>query len=136
MGKTAGEMVAEAKARVESLDPMTVVEEIRQGAVLVDLREQHELNDKGRIAGSVHIPRGMLEFLADPANLHHHKVLDPRKRIILYCATGNRSSLAAVTLQDMGYTHVTHLAGGIAAWARQGLPVEKSRQELSIMSCQ
>jgi rhodanese-related sulfurtransferase len=135
MDKTAGEMVAEAKARVENLDPMTVEEEIRSGAVLIDLREQHELNDKGRIAGSVHIPRGMLEFLADPTSPHHHKVLDPRKRIILYCASGNRSSLAAATLQDMGYTHVAHLAGGITAWARQGLPVDKSRHDLNIMSC-
>lgn len=135
MGKTASEMVYEAKARVGNLDPMAVAEEIRQGALLVDLREQHELNDKGRIAGSVHIPRGMLEFLADPTNPHHHKVLDPQKRVILYCATGNRSPLAAATLQDMGYTRVAHLAGGISAWAEQGLPVDKSRPELCMISC-
>jgi rhodanese-related sulfurtransferase len=135
MGKTASEMVAEAKARVENLDPMAVAEEIRRGAVLVDLREQHELNDKGHIAGSVHIPRGMLEFLADPTNPNHQKVLDPRKRVILYCATGNRSPLAAATLQDLGYAHVAHLAGGIAAWTEQGLPVDKSRQELCMISC-
>lgn len=125
MGKTASEMVAEANARVETLDPMAVAEEMRQGALLVDLREKHEIDDKGRITGSVHIPRGILEFLADPTSPHHHKALDPSKRVILYCAVANRSPLAAVTLQDMGYKNVAHLGGGIAAWAEQGLPVEK-----------
>jgi rhodanese-related sulfurtransferase len=77
----------------------------------------------------------MLEFLADPTNPNHQKVLDPRKRVILYCATGNRSPLAAATLQDLGYARVAHLAGGIAAWAKQGLPVDKSRQKLCMISC-
>jgi hypothetical protein len=75
--KTASEMVAEANARVETLDPMVVAEEMRQGALLVDLPEKQEIDDKGRIAGSVHIPRGILEFLADPTSPHHHKALDP-----------------------------------------------------------
>lgn len=124
MAKTAKDMVAQAKAKVENLDPATVADEQQQGAVLVDLRDTSEIAATGRIPGSVHIPRGMLEFRADTTSPYHDEALDPGKRVILQCASGGRSALAAVTLQEMGYSNVAHLDGGFTAWAEQGRPVE------------
>lgn len=126
MAKSAGELVGEAKAKVRGLSPAEVAGELERGdAVLVDLREGPELEASGRIAGSVHVPRGMLEFRADPTSTYHDEVLDPGRRVILHCASGGRSALAAATLQDMGYGDVAHLDGGITRWAEEGRPVEQ-----------
>lgn len=125
MAKTASELVAEAKGRVENLGPDEVEAEMAGGdAILVDLREPEELEASGRIPGAVHVPRGMLEFRADPTSTYHQEPLDPSKRIILQCATGGRSALAVETLQALGYTDVAHLDGGITAWKEAGKPVE------------
>ena len=124
MKKHAADLVSEAKAQVENLDADAVEAELAGGdAVLVDIREAAELGSAGRIAGSIHVPRGMLEFNADPASPYHHKDLDPSARVILHCASGGRSALAAATLQEMGYERVAHLDGGIAAWKEAGKPV-------------
>lgn len=124
MTKQASELVAAAKAKVENLGPDAVEAELASGdAVLVDLREGEELAS-GRIPGSVHIPRGMLEFRADPTSPYHQAPLDPDARVILHCASGGRSALAAATLQEMGYERVAHLDGGITAWKDAGKPVE------------
>lgn len=121
MKKAAADMVAEAKANVENVEPDAVEREVRSGdAVLVDLRDTPELEADGRIPGSVHVPRGMLEFRADPASPYHEGSLDPSKRIILHCASGGRSALAAQTLKDMGYEDVAHMDGGIKAWKDAG----------------
>jgi rhodanese-related sulfurtransferase len=84
--------------------------------VIVDVRDANERERDGAIPGSVHAPRGMLEFHADPECPAHIPALDPTKRLILYCGTGGRSALAAKTLQDMGFEDVTSLAGGFDAW--------------------
>ena len=70
--------------------------------------------------GAVHVPRGMLEFHADPASPYHLDALDPERRTILYCASGGRSALAAETLQRMGYCNVAHVDGGYKAWQAMG----------------
>lgn len=125
MKKQASDLVAEAKARVENLDPDAVETELENGdAVLVDLRDAPELEEHGRIPGSVHVPRGMLEFRADTTSPYHQPPLDPTKRVILHCASGGRSALAARTLQEMGYEHVAHLDGGINAWKEAGKATE------------
>lgn len=124
MTKSASDLVAEAKAQVENLDADAVESEVGAGtAVLVDLREAEELDANGRIPGSVHVPRGMLEFRADPTSPYHQEPLDPSKRIILHCASGGRSALGAATLQAMGYRDVAHLEGGFTAWKVAGKPV-------------
>ena len=115
---TISERVAEAKGKIENLTPEQVAEEIESGAVLVDLREPSEIDDSGTIEGAVHAPRGMLEFYADPTNPYHREEFDPSRRTILYCASGGRSALGAVALQDLGYTDVAHLDGGIKAWTQ------------------
>jgi rhodanese-related sulfurtransferase len=124
MAKTVAEQVAEAKARIENLSPDEVAEELRQGATLIDLRESEERRATGVIPGSVAAPRGMLEFWADPTSAYHRPEFDPSRRIILTCAGGGRSALAAVTLQEMGYGNVAHLVSGVNGWIAEGLPVE------------
>jgi rhodanese-related sulfurtransferase len=125
MKKKAADLVAEAKAGIENLDPAAVEAEVQSGeAVLVDIRDAPELEEHGRIPGSVHIPRGMLEFRADTTSPYHQAPLDPAQRVILHCASGGRSALAAKTLQEMGYENVAHLDGGINAWKEAGKPTE------------
>jgi rhodanese-related sulfurtransferase len=124
--KSATDLVREARQQVESLSPAQVKEALAGGNVtLVDLREAEELQQNGKIAGAVHAPRGMLEFYADPALPYHKPELDKSKKIILHCASGGRSALAAQTLKQMGYEQVAHLDGGIKAWEDAGFPVVK-----------
>jgi rhodanese-related sulfurtransferase len=126
MSKTAAQLVAESKGRIVNLSPTQVVAELEGGrATLVDLREPEERARTGVIAGAVAAPRGMLEFYADPTSPYHRDEFDPDGRIILHCASGGRSALAAETLQQMGYSRVAHLDGGLKAWTEQGLPVER-----------
>jgi rhodanese-related sulfurtransferase len=123
--KTATQLVQEAKQRVQNLTVEQVASEVTAGTVrLVDLREPAEW-EAGMIAGAIHVPRGLLEFAADPSSPAHRRELDPHQRVILYCASGGRSALAADTLQAMGYTNVAHLDGGFKAWAAAGRPVGK-----------
>ncbi|MDQ3396339.1 MAG: rhodanese-like domain-containing protein [Deinococcota bacterium] len=124
--KAAKDMVAEAKGRIENLMPDQVEKELqRPDVVLVDLREAAEREQDGMIPGAVHITRGMLEFRADPSTPYHNAALQPERRVILHCASGGRSALAAATLQEMGYTDVAHMDGGFKAWQAEGKPVEK-----------
>lgn len=125
MKKSAADLVAEAKAQIENLDPDAVESELASGEViLVDIRDAPELDTTGRIPGSIHIPRGMLEFRADPSTPYHQEPLDPSKRVILHCASGGRSALAAATLKQMGYEHIAHLDGGFTAWKAAGKATE------------
>ena len=128
MGPSASQMVAAAKARIENLSPDRVAAELEAGSVLlVDIREEHELATTGSIVPSVHAPRGLLEFYADPSSPNHLEELDPGRRIILASCTGARSALGVETLKDMGFRNVAHLEGGIRAWIDQGFPVERYR---------
>lgn len=123
---TAAGLVAEAKARIQNLSPAQVQAELdRGGVVLIDLREINELAENGIIPGSVHAPRGMLEFYADPTSPYYRAEFDPNRRIILACASGGRSALAADRLQQMGYRNVAHLDGGLRAWKEHGFPAVK-----------
>lgn len=122
--KTAGDLVKDAKQSIENLSPEEVDEELSNNDVtLIDIRESEELKQNGRIAGSVHAPRGMLEFYADSTLPYHKQEFDKNKRIILHCASGGRSALAAATLKQMGYENVAHMDGGINAWKQSGKPV-------------
>ncbi|MDP1818876.1 MAG: rhodanese-like domain-containing protein [Acidimicrobiales bacterium] len=125
MARCASELVAEAKQRIDNLDPDAVEAEAASGdVIIIDIREAEELGDAGRIPGSVHVPRGMLEFRADTTSPYHQPPLDPSARVILHCASGGRSALAAATLKDMGYENVAHLDGGMNAWKEAGKAIE------------
>ena len=122
--KTATEMVKEAKAIIENLSPQQVKDALSANNVtLIDIREAEELVQHGKIPGSVHAPRGMLEFYADSDLPYHKPEFDKNKRIIIHCASGGRSALAVKTLQEMGYDKVSHLDGGLKAWKEAGMPV-------------
>jgi rhodanese-related sulfurtransferase len=121
---TAAELVADSLRRLVSLTPEEVGDEMLEGVVLVDVREEDELYVGGWIRDSVWAPRGMLEFWADPSDRRHRIEFDPDRRLILYCSTGERSAIAAATLRSMGYRDVCLLDGGIEAWKREGRPVE------------
>jgi rhodanese-related sulfurtransferase len=119
MGQKSGiELINEAKSRVTEVTPEQVREMQQRGErpVLLDCREPNEWN-LGRLPGALHIPRGTLETKVEALIPHARK-------IVVYCASGNRSALAADTLQQMGYTDVASLAGGFTRWAHSGGEVE------------
>ncbi len=119
--KSATELVADAKQRIQNLTPDQVAAELESGnPLLVDLRESEERAQTGAISGAVHAPRGMLEFYADASSPYHRAEFVADRRTILYCASGGRSALAAETLQQLGYTNVAHLDGGLKAWSSNG----------------
>jgi len=123
--KPVAQLVADAKSRTENLTPDEVASEMAEGgAVLFDLREPEERTQNGTIAGSIHAPRGMLEFYADPTSPYHRPEFDPNRRTILHCASGGRSALGADTLRHLGYGNVAHLDGGLKAWKDTGHAVE------------
>jgi rhodanese-related sulfurtransferase len=118
--KTAHDLVAAAKTRVQEITVADADQAIRAADVLVDVREADEFA-AGHLAGAIHISRGMLEFKfsANPA-------LQSRDlNILLYCKTSGRAALAAAALQDMGYLNVHSITGGFDAWAAAGKPVAK-----------
>ncbi|ASN80105.1 rhodanese-like domain-containing protein [Deinococcus ficus] len=124
--KTAAQMVQEARQRVENLTVAQVAREMQEdGALLVDIREPGEDQKEGVIPGAIAAPRGMLEFWADPSSPYHRSEFSPDRRVILHCASGGRSALAADTLRQLGYSRVAHLDGGIRAWAQEGQPVSR-----------
>jgi rhodanese-related sulfurtransferase len=119
------DMLAAANAAV----PKVSVEEAaalvgRDNVLVVDVRDLPELQDTGKIRGAMHVSRGMLEFRADPDSPYHDKAFDRDKTVLLYCASGGRSALAARSLQDLGYRDVRNL-GSIKDWIARGGAVEK-----------
>ncbi len=121
--KTAAQLVQQAKADIENLNPDQVQAELAGGDVLlVDVRDAPE-REAGVIPGAVHASRGMLEFYADPASPYHKTEFDPSRRVILHCASGGRSALAVHALRELGYANVAHLDGGFKAWQAAGKPV-------------
>jgi rhodanese-related sulfurtransferase len=129
MPKTVAELVGEANARVQSISPQDAAAEAALGkAVLLDVREPVEWEH--HIAGAVQVPRGVLEFMADPTSPRHKPELDPARRVIVYCRSGHRAALAAATLKDMGFENVANLTGGISAWQEAGLPMTEHHDGL------
>jgi rhodanese-related sulfurtransferase len=119
------QLVAEANAAVETVPAAEAVKRLQTGElVFVDIRDLPELQRDGKIPGSVHASRGMLEFHADPESPYHKDVFASGKKLYLYCASGGRSALAAQRLQEMGLTHVAHVGGGFKAWKEANGPVE------------
>ena len=93
---------------------------------LIDLREEGELNNKGKIENSTHVPRGLLEFSLNPNSpLVQNKIIDTSKDIVLFCAAGGRSALAAKTLKEMGFKNVSHIDGGFTAMENRGFKIKK-----------
>jgi rhodanese-related sulfurtransferase len=128
MSTTALDMVRSATARVATVTAQDAWEEIVRGdAVVLDVREPIEWEE--HIEGAVKVPRGILEFQADPASAAHNPALDPAARVVVVCRSGTRAALAAATLMDLGFTDVVNLAGGMTAWKQDGLPTSEVHAE-------
>jgi rhodanese-related sulfurtransferase len=122
--RSAKDLVAAANAAVETLPAEAAIRLADDpDVVFVDVRERHE-REKGTVKGSVHAPRGSLEFFADPDSQSHVPALSSGKKLVVFCAAGGRSALAAKTLKDMGIDNVAHIAGGFGAWQKAGGPTE------------
>jgi rhodanese-related sulfurtransferase len=119
------DMMTAANAAVPRITPAQAREIMAQGNVLVvDVRDAPEVEKSGKVAGSVHVSRGMLEFRADPETPYHDKNFTKDKTIILYCASGGRSALGGKVLKDMGYAQVYNL-GAFKDWVDSGGPVDE-----------
>jgi rhodanese-related sulfurtransferase len=121
---TSKDLVDAANAVVPRIDTAAAQEKIAQGALLLDIRDSTELEKTGRAEGSHHIPRGMLEFRADPASPYHDPQMRPDRVVVLHCASGGRAALAGKLLKDMGYAEVYNL-GGFRDWKEGGGPVQE-----------
>ncbi|WP_417742325.1 rhodanese-like domain-containing protein [Salipiger sp.] len=124
---SAAALVAEARARISEVETADAIADLgAEDLVIVDIRDVRERQRSGFIPGSVHAPRGMLEFWVDPESPYHREVFaQPGKRYLFHCASGWRSALAVAMLQDMGFD-AAHLRDGFTDWVEQGGPVEHS----------
>lgn len=125
--KSPANLIQDASKEIKTLTPKEALKLYNDKKCnLIDLREQGELNNSGVIENSTHIPRGLLEFsLNDNSPLIQKKIVDINKDIVLFCAAGGRSALAAKTLQDMGFKNVSHIQGGFGAMKDEGFRVKK-----------
>jgi rhodanese-related sulfurtransferase len=125
MALTVKQMMEAANAAVPKITPAQAREMIAKGNTLVvDVRDAPEVEKSGKVAGAVHVSRGMLEFRADPESPYHDKNFAKDKTVILYCASGGRSALAAKVLKDMGYDQVYNV-GAFKDWAESGGAIER-----------
>lgn len=120
-------LLAEANAVIDAVSVQEAQGMLGDADVaFIDLREGEELA-QGSIPGAAHVPRGLLEFVADPESPMHIEAFDPATQLVVFCASGGRSALAAKTLKEMGFPRVVNLVGGFQAWVEADAPVESQR---------
>jgi rhodanese-related sulfurtransferase len=118
-------LVAAAKSQIEEIEAADAVKLLgRDDVVLVDIRDPRERERDGRVPGTFHCTRGMIEFWIDPESSYYKPVFGEDKKFVFFCAGGLRSALAAKTAQDMGLKPVAHVIGGYKAWKDAGGPTE------------
>lgn len=123
--KTSGDLVYQARSEINEVQPAELAAE--KATLIIDVSEANEFA-AGHLPGALHVPRGMLEFKIDTLEPLKNLSGEDRRNhpIVVYCSHGGRGSLSAKTLQDMGYTNVRSLRGGLLAWKTQGFPLEPS----------
>ncbi len=120
------QLMAEAEAQVAEVTAAEAVAMLGTADVtIIDIRDPREIEREGRIPGSFHAPRGMLEFWVDPESPYHKPIFAEDRTFIIHCASGWRSLLATQTLQRMGLKPVLNMKGGFGAWKDASGPVEK-----------
>lgn len=120
------ELVEKAKSEIEEISAEDALALANDDAVvIVDIRDVRELKRDGKIPGSFHCPRGMLEFWIDPASPYHKDVFAEDKKFVFHCASGWRSALATQMAQRMGLKPVAHIDSGFSGWKQAGGPVEE-----------
>jgi rhodanese-related sulfurtransferase len=124
--KTVDELLADARSRLDRLDPEQARDAVGAGALIVDIRSQPQRDHDGVVPGAIYHPRNVLEWRADPSSGASDPAIarDLERQVIVMCDAGYASSFAAATLQDLGFERATDLAGGFQAWRAAGLPVE------------
>ena len=121
--KSSQTLVEEALKTVKTITPQEALKKSGENKCnLIDIRDIRELQKEGRIENSKHMPRGMLEFWLDPKS-PSSKDIDNSKEIVLFCAGGLRSALAAKSLNEMGFEKVSHIDGGFAAMKKNGFEI-------------
>ena len=125
MATNVKQMLEAANAAVPRITPAQAREMIaKDNTLVVDVRDAPEVAVSGKVAGAVHVSRGILEFRADPESPYHDKNFAKDKTVILYCASGGRSALSGKALKDLGYERVYNL-GAFKDWADSGGTVER-----------
>jgi rhodanese-related sulfurtransferase len=122
---TIDELLAAARRRLQRLDPVAARDAVTAGAILIDIRSELQRERDGVIPGAHFVPRNALEWRLDPASGHSDPALGANleRQVILVCDEGYQSSLAAATLQQLGFERATDVDGGFQAWRAAGLPV-------------
>jgi rhodanese-related sulfurtransferase len=124
MAKSVKDLLEAANAVVPKITPAQAQEMIANGNTLVvDVRDAPEVEKSGKVAGAIHVPRGMLEFRADPETPYHDQNFTKDKTVIVYCASGGRAALGGQALKELGYGDVYNL-GGFKDWADSGGPID------------
>ena len=120
--KSSQTLISEALKEIKTISPAEALKLSNENKCnLIDIRDAVELQSEGRIENSFHISRGLLEFAVHPDSPYAQKEkLDPNKELVLFCAAGGRSALAAKTLKEMGFEKVSHIDGGFAAMKNSG----------------
>ena len=120
--KSSQTLISEALKEIKTISPVEALKLSNENKCnLIDIRDAVELQREGRIENSFHISRGLLEFAVHPDSPYAQKEkLDPNKELVLFCAAGGRSALAAKTLKEMGFEKVSHIDGGFAAMKNSG----------------
>jgi rhodanese-related sulfurtransferase len=122
--KTAAQLLDEARTRLRRLSPAETADALVAGALVVDIRPAEQREREGAMPGALVIERNVLEWRLDPASPDRiPEITDHEQVVVVVCSEGYTSSLAAATLQDMGFGNATDLAGGFRAWKAAGLPV-------------
>lgn len=124
--RTVNDLLDAARASIDRLEPAAAAAEAESGAVIVDTRCAELRRDDGVIPGAAHVPLSVLYWRLDPASGFEDPALaDPDRRVILVCAHGYSSSIAAATLRQLGFSRATDVIGGFEGWQAAGLPVER-----------
>ena len=118
------QLIAAANADVPRVSPAEARDMIRDGALVIDVRDAPEVEKSGKVEGAIHVSRGMLEFRADPDSPYHDKKFDRSRSIVVYCASGGRSALSGKTLKELGFEKVFNL-GAFKDWVDAGGDIEK-----------
>lgn len=127
MGATIDKVLERARRRLARVEAREAAEEQARGALLVDTRTESQRAKQGEIPGALVIDRTILEWRLDPTSPHCiSEAKDHHVRVIVICAEGYSSSLAAASLQDLGLINATDVIGGFKAWKDAGLPVKKA----------
>lgn len=122
--RTIDDLLTDARARLARLGPEEARAAMRAGALLLDIRTESHRAAEGVVDGSIWFSRNVLEWRCDPASERHdERIADFDRQLIVMCDEGYQSSLAAATLQQLGFRRATDLAGGFRAWRAAGLPV-------------